>query len=292
MVETKQCPICKDSNLAPFIKAKDHTVTGETFSIVECKTCGLKITSPRPADGELGKYYKSEKYISHSNSRSGLTNKLYHLARNYSLVKKLSLILSYKKPGSLLDIGCGTGEFLKFCQTNKWAVRGIEPNDDARTFATNQNKVQVGPEQELENIPNNSFDVITMWHVLEHVPDINKRVEQLRGLLKEDGVVFIAVPNPDSWDARKYKEKWAAYDVPRHLYHFNQKAIKRLFENQGFRLDKTKPMVLDALYVSMLSESYKNSSMGFLRGILNGILSNIKSNQAGFSSQIYIFKLK
>lgn len=292
MEKISNCPVCQHHSLSHYLSVKDYTVSQETFEIVNCKQCNFKFTNPRPALNVIGDYYKADSYISHTNTSKGLIAKLYHSVRKYTLKGKLELVnrLSPKK-GKLLDVGCGTGMFLNICRENGWNVAGIEPDSGARSIAEsiNQTKIQ---EEVLSSFANEQFDVISMWHVLEHVHLLNETVEWLFNRLKDDGSLIIAVPNYESEDAKIYGEHWAAYDVPRHLYHFSQSTIKLLFEKKGFQLVETLPMKFDSFYVSMLSTKYQAGKINYLKALLDGLKSNLKasSNQHNYSSLIYIFK--
>jgi 2-polyprenyl-3-methyl-5-hydroxy-6-metoxy-1,4-benzoquinol methylase len=298
MKEINTCLVCNSTHIEPFLICKDYTVSKKDFHIKRCKECGFKFTSPRPQDADLGKYYKAEDYISHSDTKKGLVNKLYHAVRSYTLIKKLQLVMQSTKlkSGKILDYGAGTGAFLKTCKTNRWDALGIEPDDTARKVMAE--KFGLTTFSSLAEAKQDSsfygFDCITAWHVLEHVPDLKETIEALKNALKEKGVFIVAVPNPDSYDAKYYKEFWAAYDLPRHLWHFSPKDITKLFEDSGFKLNKTLPMVFDSFYVSMLSEKYKKGSNGLIKAFLRGLISNIKANKTGkeFSSQVYIFQKK
>jgi 2-polyprenyl-3-methyl-5-hydroxy-6-metoxy-1,4-benzoquinol methylase len=290
------CQVCNQSTQVPFLSCKDYTVSRETFSIVSCAHCGFNFTNPRPGPSELGRYYQSEAYISHSNNGKGLINGLYKLIRKYTLIKKLQLINrlnGYTNPSKqLLDIGSGTGEFIAICKAGKWKVIGIEPSETAAMYARNNYKLTILPEEEINNLQDNHFDIITMWHVLEHVPELNKRIEDLKRLIKPRGTIIIAVPNHSSADAKHYKEFWAAYDVPRHLYHFTPDTIKALFNKHDLSVKQVLPMRFDSFYVSMLSEKYINGKPNLIKAIWNGFKSNISAIRSGetFSSQIYIIK--
>ncbi|MDQ3190630.1 MAG: class I SAM-dependent methyltransferase [Bacteroidota bacterium] len=286
----KSCPVCESEKQSEFLVCKDYTVSQKNFSIAECLDCGFKFTNPRPEKEHLGKYYKSSEYISHSNTKKGLVNSLYQLVRKYTLKKKLELINQLSDKGSILDIGCGTGEFLNVCKNNGWFSLGIEPDEDARLLAKNNYDLNIKDEAHVDLLESNSFDVITMWHVLEHVPDLNQRMKELYRLLKENGVIVIAVPNASSADAAFYGKFWAAYDVPRHLYHFSKKTIISLFEKYNMNCIKVLPMKFDSFYVSLLSEKYKKGKVNLFKGFINGLSSNLSSNEHGYSSQIYIFK--
>lgn len=296
MKEITQCLICGSADIKPFLVCKDHTVSHKEFQIKRCANCGFRFTSPRPNDEDLGQYYKAESYVSHSDTKKGLINTLYHWVRSYTLIKKLQLVMHYTglKKGRILDYGAGTGAFLNTCKTNGWDGVGIEPDSDARRVMTEKFSISSYTNWQAartENVLHN-FDAITAWHVLEHVPDIKETIQELRNALSEKGKLIVAVPNPDSFDAAYYKESWAAYDVPRHLWHFAPADIERLMKDQGLGLVKILPMVFDSFYVSMLSRKYQTGHSGLVNAFLTGLRSNLKANKTGkeFSSQIYVFQ--
>lgn len=292
MQNLTNCPVCNSTAFIPFMKCKDNTVSRETFQIVKCNSCGFKFTNPRPEPSELGRYYKSEEYVSHSNTKKGFINSTYQSVRKYTLLKKLQLISKYYKTGRILDIGCGTGEFLNTCKSAKWETIGIEPDDDARNMAIKNYGLDVRGEAELKNLHDESFHIITMWHVLEHVPNLNERIEELRRLIKPTGIIIIAVPNCNSLDAKIYKENWAAYDVPRHLYHFTPADMETLFRKHGLKVFSILPMIFDSFYVSMLSEKIKTGKTNIIRSTWNGLRSNLSALKSGrtSSSQIYLIR--
>jgi 2-polyprenyl-3-methyl-5-hydroxy-6-metoxy-1,4-benzoquinol methylase len=253
------------------------------------------MTSPRPQMNECAKYYSSDAYISHSDTSRGLINKLYHLVRNFTLKQKVKLIQSYSKTPHLLDIGSGAGYFLDSCRRNGILAKGIEPDATTRNRSINNFGIDVFDEAELDKMEDSGFDVITMWHVLEHVEELNTRVQQIQRLLKEDGLLILALPNCSSFDARHYKQFWAGYDVPRHLWHFTPDTISKLLNKSGFEVFSTLPMYFDAFYVSMLSEKYRQNGLGFINGMMIGLISNLKaafSRKHIYSSQIYLIKKK
>lgn len=286
------CPVCNSVNFKPFLVCKDNTVSRETFNINECVSCGFKFTNPRPEEEKLGDYYKSEEYVSHSNTNKGLINSAYQMVRKYTLLKKLQMISKFYKTGEILDIGCGTGEFLKTFKDAKWQTLGIEPSPDVRKMAIENYGLDVREEAEIKNLEASNFDIITMWHVLEHVPDLNDRIEDLKRLIKPNGVIVIAVPNCTSLDAKIYKENWAAYDVPRHLYHFSPKDIETVFKNHELKVFRILPMIFDSFYVSMLSEKYRTGKSNTIRAVWNGFRSNFAALKTGktYSSQIYLIR--
>lgn len=285
------CPCCGGKNLSQYIDCKDFTVSSAIFSIVLCGDCKLKFTSPRVAEGDIAGYYESEDYISHSGTRKGLINRLYLLVRNYTLKQKVGLIASFNLSGNnVLDYGAGTGDFLNALKRAEYIVSGVEPSAQARTLAKSKHGLELFDGINHASFTIHHFDVITLWHVLEHIHQLNETLQKFKSLLKDDGVLLVAVPNADSYDARVYKEFWAAYDVPRHLYHFNIESMKELMKRNGFVIEKVLPMYFDSFYVSMLSEKYKNGNI--VRAFLLGLLSDMQGlfYKRNFSSLIYVLK--
>lgn len=294
MTIINNCPCCQAPQFETFIKCKDYTVSGQIFTIVNCLACGFKFTNPRPPDAEIGKYYKSENYISHSNTNKGFISKLYHIVRNYTLKKKIKLVSKHVSRGTIIDYGSGTGMFLNVCKNAGWKVYGMEPNEDARKISSEINVSSYPDKINLKQaLGAEKVNAITLWHVLEHVNDLQESLTFFHEHLHKDGVLIIAVPNYLSYDAIHYKEYWAAYDVPRHLYHFDIKTINLLLSSAGFKLIETRPMKFDSFYVSMLSEKYKSGSINYLKAFLTGLKSNLKANtNKDYSSVIYVFKKK
>ncbi|WP_299115626.1 class I SAM-dependent methyltransferase [uncultured Winogradskyella sp.] len=280
----------KNKNI--FIALKDHSVSGEQFELVYNQYEGILKTHPQPHADKLSKYYESEDYISHTDTKRNLLEQVYHLIRKRALKNKLRLINSFKSDGkTLLDVGCGTGDFLKTAKEDNWNVSGIEPNPDARKIANLKTENTVFDIPKLSEFGANSFNVITLWHVLEHLPNMEEHLRIFNRLLKPNGHLVIAVPNYKSYDAEYYKSFWAAYDVPRHLWHFSQNGIKRLVESLGFTSHKIAPMLFDSFYVSLLSEKYKRGFMNPFKAFWVGLMSNLKAKRSGeYSSLIYTFK--
>ncbi|WP_369791957.1 class I SAM-dependent methyltransferase [Tenacibaculum sp. 47A_GOM-205m] len=274
-------------NLKPFLNCIDYTVSEESYEVMKNEVYDMLVTSPVPSN--LDKYYLSENYISHTDSKKSLFDKVYQLVKNHTLKKKLKLINSFKtEEKTILDVGAGTGDFLKVCKTGGWKITGIEPSDKAREYAKSKNIVLY---ENLNQVENNQFDVITLWHVLEHIPNLVEYIKQLKKLLKPNGVLIIAVPNHKSFDAKHYKEFWAAYDVPRHLWHFSKTAISKLFSLVDMNVEKILPMKFDSYYVSLLSEKYKTKKSRPFNAFFIGLQSNLKAKRNGeYSSLIYIIK--
>lgn len=291
MENLTNCPLCGGNSSKKVLECTDYTVSRETFSIVACDQCGFKYTNPRPSAKEIGRYYESEEYVSHSNSKKGLINTVYHWVRNYSINKKISLLNNQSQKGNLLDIGCGTGEFLSAAVNNGWNGIGIEPNEKAREQAINNHKLSVIQEDGIAALQKNHFHAISMWHVLEHVHLLNERIEEIYNLLRTGGKAIIAVPNCTSYDAGKYGNTWAAYDVPRHLYHFTPESIKQLFSKHNMKHVASFPMKFDSFYVSMLTEKNVHKANKLLPAFTTGLTSNMKAKNDAekYSSVIYVF---
>ncbi|WP_291149457.1 class I SAM-dependent methyltransferase [Flavobacterium sp. UBA7680] len=278
-------------NKKHFLTVKDHSVSKEIFDLYYDETLDMLITSPQPDLENLGKYYESEDYISHTDNKRSLFEKAYHFVKNIALKNKLNLINGEQsRKGRILDIGAGTGDFLLTAKNDGWDTVGVEPSERAKNIAIQKGISFVN---EISALENNSFDVITMWHVLEHVPNLELQIQELKRLLKPTGTLIVAVPNFKSYDAQHYQTFWAAYDVPIHFWHFSKKAIKSLFEKVDMKLEKVLPMKFDSFYVSLLSEKYKTGKMNYISAFFVGLKSNLKaSSTKEYSSHIYVLKNK
>lgn len=295
-ISYENCPACKSSHIYSVLSAKDYTVSGEMFEIWHCDECTLRFTQKVPGPDFIGPYYQSANYVSHSDTDKGLVNRLYHLVRNRTLQSKRKLLqrVTGKDRGSLLDIGAGTGAFANTMKQTGWEVTALEPDETARQNALSKYQLRLESTDRLFALDTDQFDAITMWHVLEHVHNLHGYFERFYQLLKQGGRLVIAVPNYTSYDAKKYKEYWAAYDVPRHLYHFSPRSMELLAGGKGFALETIEPMWYDSFYVSMLSEQYKNGSGNLPGALWNGALSNCKTlfDKKKCSSLIYVFRKK
>ncbi len=291
MITLKKCPVCASVNIEKFIETEDFFLSKELFSLSKCRNCQLVFLNPRPNSEELIKYYQSDEYISHHSKGLNPFVALYRYLRKRNISYKYNLVTKIVKSGSLLDIGCGTGEFLNYFSLRNWQVKGIEPDLGARKHAKDEFGLDVFDENMLNDFANESLDVVTMWHVLEHVLDVNQRVKTVYRLLKKDGLFVVAVPNYLSWDAVHYNKYWAAYDVPRHLYHFSPNALINLVEKFNFKFLETKPLKYDSYYISLISEKYKKGRLPYLNGVINGLKSNIHAKkEQNYSSVIYFFR--
>ncbi len=295
-IHTSICPVCGSKEIAPFLSCKDNLTTQEVFEICNCAVCGFAFTQDFPSEKEIGKYYEATAYVSYSDTHKGIINTLYHWARKIALKSKAKMVASYadNRKGMLLDIGSGTGYFLNKMKEQKWIVTGIEKSDAARQYTKQKFDIDCQPSEYLYEIPCKTKDVITMWHVLEHLEHLNSVLDHIQGILKNDGTLIIALPNKDSFDAAHYKEYWAAYDVPRHLWHFSPSDFEHLANRHQFELVDTKPMYFDAFYISMLSEQNKGTTLGSLVGLIKGGIYFLKSlgNKERCSSLTYILKKK
>ena len=275
-------------NAIHFLKVKDHSVSQETFELVHDKDLDMLITHPQPSLDKLPSYYESVDYISHTDGNKSFFEKMYQFVKSIALKNKLNLINSESQRGKILDIGAGVGDFLSVAKKDGWEIIGVEPSEKAKAIAKNKGVTFV---ESINDLENNSFDVITMWHVLEHVPDLENQIKELKRLIKPSGTIIIAVPNFNSFDAKYYGSFWAAYDVPIHLWHFSKTAIKKLFAKENLELQKVLPMKFDSFYVSLLSEKYKTGKMNFITAFLIGLRSNWAGRQnMEYSSHIYVLK--
>jgi SAM-dependent methyltransferase len=290
MENLSSCPVCGKPDFTRFLDGRDYFLSQETYTIVSCNHCGMKFLNPRPDANEIVKYYFSPDYVSHDAGKKSTLNFVYRRVRRFTIKGKYQLVKKHSAGKALLDIGCGTGEFIHYCRKKGYDVKGIEPGEKPGTFARSVHKLDVNDESFLDGLTHPAYDTVTMWHVLEHVHQLNERMKKIGEILKPDGTVIIAVPNSDSWDADHYREFWAAYDLPRHLYHFSQDSMNLLAKNHGFRMDKIIPMKLDAFYICLLSEKYLKGEKNYFLAILNGIRSNnfARKNHDNYSSLIFI----
>jgi len=270
-----------------YLETKDYTLTGESFQLLHDPVLDMLVTKPQPED--LGRYYESENYICHTDAKKSFVDKIYHIVKGYNLKSKLALIDTYVTGDkTLLDVGAGTGGFLAVAKKQGWEIYGVEPSELAKRKAAEKDIELYG---DLDSLPQKKFEVITLWHVLEHLPDLDKQISSLVGLLSDSGTLIVAVPNFKSYDANYYKNYWAAYDVPRHLWHFSRNSVRNIFAVHGMKVIKTKPMIFDAFYVSLLSERYKSGKQNFVKAFWSGLKSNMLAYKSKeYSSLIYIIK--
>jgi 2-polyprenyl-3-methyl-5-hydroxy-6-metoxy-1,4-benzoquinol methylase len=292
MIHYTNCPVCLSVNIVPQLTAKDYTVSQKEFAVWHCNNCTVRFTQDVPEQDAIGPYYQSDSYISHSDTKKGFINTLYHTVRKRTLNKKRQLIIDQvgMMKGEILDIGCGTGAFLNTMKTAGWGITGLEPDETARKKATELYNVVPQSPEKLFDLKPASYHAITMWHVLEHVHELHAYIKQLANLVTPQGKIFIAVPNYTSKDADLYQEYWAAYDVPRHLYHFSPASMEQLLKQYNLKITVLKPMWYDSFYVSMLSEKYKTGKGNIIKAFWNGFISNLKAfgDKSKCSSVIYI----
>lgn len=286
------CPVCNQPSTKHYLTVKDYSVSQETFQLLRCSSCAFIQTTPIPAD--LSRYYESAQYISHTNKATGIVDILYKFARTQTTRWKTNLITQYNHHATktLLDYGCGTGAFLAHAQKKGWAINGVEPSDAPRKIASTQTNHDIAAS--LNDLAPHTYNIITLWHVLEHIEALHQTLHALTTRLNQNGTIFIAVPNHESLDAHHYQEHWAAYDTPRHLWHFSRNNMKQLLDHHELKIVNIIPMKLDALYVSILSEKYKTGASSInlpilLRGLTQGLRSNMSAQATReYSSLIYI----
>ena len=294
MVHHNSCPLCSSAAINLKIVCNDHFKSNESFPVWACSVCGFCFTQDHPDETAIGKYYESEDYISHSDTSKGLVNKIYRMVRKRMLRKKRSIVINETglKQGTILDIGSGTGHFAAAMKDAGWMARGIEINKKARDASAENFGLDIISPSDISTLESNSFDSITLWHVLEHFNDLHGYIQEISRLLKPGGTCIIALPNISSYDADHFRQYWAAYDVPRHLWHFNPDTFGFLFEGKGFSMVNVRPLPLDVFYISILSERYKGNRMAFITGILKGSYFALPAlfNKRKSSSLIYILK--
>ncbi len=283
------CPICKSEEYKDQMSCIDYTTSGELFSIVSCKDCGLWQTYPKPAIQEIQKYYDSAEYISHSDKKKSLFDRIYHIVREYTLIQKIALVKKFVPRGTILDYGCGTGYFLEKCKKNGFDVLGVEPNAWARELAVKKSLTVKESEKDYVR-DGTQVEMMSLWHVLEHLHHPEEFVDRAYGILKDKGYLLLALPNRLSYDAAYYGTYWAGYDVPRHLFHFTTKDVLNLTRAK-FELKQIYPMYFDSFYVSILSEKYKKNKCAFIKGLFVGSISNFKAYKNNqYSSLIYVLQ--
>ena len=294
-IQHEVCPLCTPKNIQASLSTMDYSISKEAFDIFDCADCSFRFTQMIPSPATIGPYYNSEVYISHSDTKEGFVNRVYHTARDLMLNRKLKLVQSLTSGKRLLDIGSGTGYFLDQMKRNGYQVKGIEIDAEARRMTKERFGIVVGePSRLLTGQIKEKVEIVTMWHVLEHLHDLHGYMKSIRHQMTDDGVLLIAVPNHASYDAQYYKKLWAAYDVPRHLWHFTPKTVAQLADKNGFEVINQKRLPLDPFYNSLLSEQYKGNKLALLSGGVIGAISLFKSylNADKSTSPIYILKKK
>lgn len=291
VIHFEKCPVCSSEQIKPYLKATDWGYSGKPFEIYECKQCTFAFTQDIPDQTEIAQYYQHADYVSHTDTQEGLFFKIYHKVRAKMLRKKRLWVEKHSTKGRILDIGAGTGYFLNEMKQNAWEVLGFEPEATARSVAQSNFKIDL--KSDLEKIVNTEkkFDALSMWHVLEHVHTLDTYFEYFNQLLNPKGKVFIAVPNYTSTDGQFYKENWAAWDVPKHLWHFSPQSLEKLAEKHHFQLEKKYALPFDAFYIALLSEK---SFLGKIRATFIGSLSYVKAvfSVDKASSVLYVLKKK
>lgn len=287
------CPYCKSQNTTQYLKLRDYFLTQEEFEIWECADCRLLFTTPRPDEHSIGKYYKSDDYLSHNEHKKGFVPWVYNQVKKVNIKRKFKIAFGSSRHGNekprLLDYGCGVGDFLLYSKNNGCEISGCDLSEDARKFASEKLGVQITEPAKLTSLPDRQFDVITLWHVFEHVAELETLSKELHRLIADNGKLVVAVPNYKSYDAQYYEDKWAAYDVPRHLNHFHRESLESVMKDK-FALQEIYPLKWDAFYISMMSENYIGKGNSFLKGVITGLKSNIKAKKNGeYSSLVYVF---
>lgn len=239
-VETIPCNLCGSTEAEVAITAQDFLLERPDAQVqfVKCDRCGLFYQNPRPTPEEMMSHYPSnyEPFDLHPDDER--SSRLERIAVNYGLSKRRGLILRYRKSGRILDVGCATGLFLHVMNMDaNWDAHGVEPNNYAATIAQERYGLNVHHGTlEQAQYPARSFDVVTLWDVLEHVHDPAATLDEIHRILKSDGLLILRVPNGISRDAGLFKETWAGWDPPRHLYVFTPDTLTKLLAKQGYAI--------------------------------------------------------
>jgi SAM-dependent methyltransferase len=296
MIHHQSCPLCHSEKLAPWLLCRDTLVSHKPFQLARCSACGLVFTQDCPGEEEMPAYYQAEEYISHNPDAKGFMNRIYLFTREFMVNRKRKYIRAATglNSGSLLDIGCGTGHFANTMKKAGWNVTGIEPDEKARNYAVTAFGLKVLLPGQIKDLEGKSFDCITMWHVLEHFHDPFGYAAEIGRLLKPGGVCLAALPNCRSFDAGYFRSDWAAYDVPRHLWHFTPSTFSEFADKTGFSVKKTGVLPLDVFYISILSEKARGVTLPFLSGLLKGSWFALRSlfRRSGSSSLYYLLTPK
>ncbi len=296
MICHNPCPLCSSEKVSYYLTCTDHLISRQEFELYKCTQCGFIFTHEYPEEKEIGRYYDSENYISQDDRAKGIINKAYVAVRDIMLQRKLRIveIATGLIRGNILDIGCGTGYFAGTMKEAGWIVTGIEPNKKARDFGVSRFGIQVLSPDRISDLPDKSFDCITMWHVMEHLYDPKWYSDEISRLLQPNGICLAALPNSDSSDAGYYAGHWAAFDVPRHLWHFNPSTVELFWAKKGFEVVRIECLALDVFYISILSEKNKGSRLPFIKGLGIGGFFALKSafNKNKCSSLIYFLRKK
>jgi len=294
MLKHKNCPLCGSDKISVLHMCRDFLVSGDIFPVCNCGSCSFVFTNNAPGEQESAAFYVSDEYISHSDTGKGLINKAYHLVRKWMLASKFRMLREESRlsSASVLDIGSGTGYFPVFLRQKGWECQGIEISDAAREAALARNNISLLPPAAILDIKSSGIDIITMWHALEHFYRPGDYLDASHRILKDDGLLVVAVPNHLSHDAKKYGGRWAAWDVPRHLWHFNPDSMQEMAEKHHFKLQSIRRLPFDAFYVSVLSEKNNNTPFPLIRGFIAGSVSWLGSirNIRTSSSLVYFFR--
>jgi 2-polyprenyl-3-methyl-5-hydroxy-6-metoxy-1,4-benzoquinol methylase len=294
MIHHARCPLCLSEMIAVKFECTDHFISKEVFAIAGCGNCGFLFTQDCPDEDVISGYYESEEYISHSDTNAGLLNKLYHLIRELMLIRKRGIIekATGMKKGSLLDIGSGTGHFGGMMKKAGWKVKAIEINEKTRLNSAITFGLDVYSPSEISDLEQESLDCITLWHVLEHLHDPEDYISKIHALLKPGGICLVALPNSSSFDEKFYRRFWAAFDVPRHLWHFDPSTFRHFSEKSAFKIESQSVLPFDVFYISILSEKYRGSKFPFIQGLIRGSWFALLSffSRSGSSSIVYILR--
>jgi len=257
-MKSYNCYICKTSNYKPYVTIKD-ILNINSFTIAQCD-CGFCFVNPRPSEKELKKYYHTDDYLPHSKGK-GVLFLLYRIVQKISFYNKFLLLRNLKEKITHLDYGGGDGRFSNYVNSKENATSSFYDPYYKNSLNADFKKKE--------------YNIITLWHVLEHAYDLDILFENIEKSLENRGKLVVAVPNFDSLERNIYKENWAAYDLPRHLYHFNNISLEKLLRSKGYKIIDKKRMLFDTFYISILS-SMKISNISVIKSLFVALFISIK----------------
>ena len=236
---TRPCPLCGTTDATELLETGVRSITGETYRVVQCSECDLRYTRPLPVPDELEAVYGQDYIIYHSVATTARRPWRLNVDALTSLYMQTLFwdrrrALLGRRPGRLLDVGCGTGDFLLTLKQRGWNVCGTEFSDAACAMARARGIPVEQAELASVGFPDRYFDVVTLWHVLEHLEDPFATLAEVRRILRDDGLLIVEVPNSACLAFRLCKKDWFMLEVPQHVQHFTPHTLRSLLQRAGF----------------------------------------------------------
>jgi len=252
-MENVDCIICNSTINSPYIEVLDR-FSCKSFQIVKCE-CGFKFLSPRPKFSGITYYYENDDYDPHRLENKSIFHTVYGWVQKIALRWKFKHISKFIRSGNLLDIGGGGGRFCSYFKSKGWRVSLQDNSSKARFLAQ---EADIETYTLLSEIQSQQFDLITMWHSLEHIHAIDALFQNVNRLTSDDGFLVVAVPNINAPERKFLGKDWAPWDAPRHLYHFNYAQLSKLLRKYGWKIEFSMPMIQDTPYNILLSLNIKS----------------------------------